>query len=243
MTDQTTKEQPLVQHLIELRSCLLKAFAGILVIFLLLIGFANHIYVFVASPLLSALPEGGKMIATEVTSPFLTPIKLTLWISLFLAIPWVIYQIWSFVAPGLYDKEKKLVFPILFSSILLFYLGMLFAYYAVMPVMFKFLVNTAPIGVEVATDIERYLSVVLRLFFIFGVAFEIPIIIILLVLMNAITIESIQNKRRYIIVGAFIVAAIITPPDVFSQIFFACAALILFELGIFIARRLTKIKK
>lgn len=233
-------QQSLIQHLMELRRCILKALLGVVVIFFGLIWFRNDIYTFVATPLLDALPQGSKLIATEVTSTFLVPIKLTLWLSFFLAVPWVIYQIWNFIAPGLYQKERRLVFPMIFSSIMLFYLGMLFAYFAVMPLMFQFLVGTTPEGVEMATDISQYLSVILRLFFIFGVAFEVPVAIILLVLMNVITVEKISAKRPYIIIGAFVVAAVVTPPDILSQIAFAAMTLILFELGLWISKMLKK---
>lgn len=233
-------QQTLIQHLMELRTCVLKALVGVFVIFLGLIWFRNDIYTFVAMPLINALPTGSKLIATEVTSTFLVPIKLTLWLSFFAAVPWVIYQIWLFIAPGLYQKERRLVFPMIFSSILLFYLGMMFAYFAVMPLMFKFLVGTTPDGVEMATDISQYLSVILRLFFIFGLAFEVPVAIILLVLMNVITVEKISAKRPYIIIGAFIVAAVVTPPDVLSQVAFAGMTIILFELGLWIAKQLKR---
>lgn len=234
--------QSLIQHLMELRTCILRALLGVVVIFFGLIWFRNDIYTFIAMPLIDALPQGSKLIATEVTSTFLVPIKLTLWLSFFLAVPWVIYQIWRFIAPGLYQTERRLVFPMITSSILLFYLGMLFAYFAVMPLMFKFLVGTTPDGVEMATDISQYLSVILRLFFIFGVAFEVPVAIILLVLMNVITVEKISAKRPYIIIGAFVVAAVVTPPDVLSQVAFAGMTLILFELGLWVAKGLKKQK-
>ncbi|MGL4675753.1 MAG: twin-arginine translocase subunit TatC [Wohlfahrtiimonas sp.] len=233
-------QQSLIQHLMELRTCILKALLGVVVIFFGLIWFRNDIYTFVAMPLINALPAGSKLIATEVTSTFLVPIKLTLWLSFFAAVPWVIYQIWLFIAPGLYQKERRLVFPMIFSSILLFYLGMMFAYFAVMPLMFKFLVGTTPDGVEMATDISQYLSVILRLFFIFGVAFEVPVAIILLVLMNVITVEKISAKRPYIIIGAFVVAAVVTPPDVLSQVAFAGMTIILFEIGLWIAKQLKR---
>lgn len=233
-------QQSLVQHLMELRSCILRATSGIFVIFFALVWFRNDIYTFIATPLLKALPANDGMIATEVISPFLIPIKLTLWISFFIAVPWVIFQLWRFIAPGLYQKEKRLVFPMIFSSILLFYLGMMFSYFAVMPLMFKFLAATAPEGVKMAPDIGQYLSIVLRLFFIFGIAFEVPVAIILLVLMNVISTEGIQKKRPYIIIGAFVVAAVVTPPDILSQVAFAGVTIILFELGLWIAKRLEK---
>lgn len=238
VNNEENSQQSLIQHLMELRSCILRALLGVVVIFFGLIWFRNDIYTFVAMPLITALPAGSKLIATEVTSTFLVPIKLTLWLSFFMAVPWVIYQIWLFIAPGLYQKERRLVFPLIFSSILLFYLGMMFAYFAVMPLMFKFLVGTTPDGVEMATDISQYLSVILRLFFIFGVAFEVPVAIILLVLMNVITVEKISAKRPYIIIGAFVVAAVVTPPDVLSQVAFATMTIVLFEVGLWIAKRI-----
>lgn len=236
-------QQSLIQHLMELRSCLLRALSGVLVIFMCLIWFRNDIYSFIAHPLLAALPAGSKLIATELVSPFLVPIKLTLWLSFFLSVPWVVYQVWRFIAPGLYQTEKRLVFPMLASSISLFYLGMLFSYYVVLPLMTKFLVGTTPEGVEMATDIGLYLSVVLRIFFIFGVAFEVPVAIILLVLMNVVSIEKISAKRPYIIIGAFVVAAIVTPPDVLSQVAFAGITIILFEVGLWIAKQMKRSKK
>lgn len=238
--NEESAQQSLIQHLMELRSCILRALLGVVVIFFGLIWFRNDIYTFVAMPLIEALPSGSRLIATEVTSTFLVPIKLTLWLSFFIAVPWVIYQIWLFIAPGLYQKERRLVFPMIFSSILLFYLGMMFAYFAVMPLMFKFLVGTTPDGVEMATDISQYLSVILRLFFIFGVAFEVPVAIILLVLMNVITVEKISAKRPYIIIGAFVVAAVVTPPDVLSQVAFAGMTIILFEIGLWIAKQIKR---
>jgi len=240
MTNSTSKEQTFIHHLIELRDRLIRAGIGVLLVFVCLVYFSNDIYNFVATPLLSVIPEGGKMIATDVIAPFLVPIKLTLWISFFIAIPWVLYQIWSFVAPGLYQHEKKVVFPIIFTSVLLFYLGMAFAYYAVMPVMFKFLSGSAPSGVEIATDISKYLSTVLRLFFFFGIVFEIPIVLIILVSLQILKTENLIKKRPYIIVGVFTFSAIATPPDPFSMIIFATAALLLFEIGLYIGKRIEK---
>lgn len=240
MTNSTSKEQTFIHHLIELRDRLIRAGIGILLVFVCLVYFSNDIYNFVAMPLLSVIPEGGKMIATDVIAPFIVPIKLTLWVSFFIAIPWVLYQVWSFVAPGLYQHEKKVAFPIIFTSVLLFYLGMAFAYYAVMPVMFKFLSSSAPNGVEIATDISKYLSTVLRLFFFFGVVFEIPIVLIILVSLRILKTESLTKKRPYIIVGIFTVSAIATPPDPFSMIIFASAALMLFEIGLYIGKRIEK---
>lgn len=240
MTTNPTKEQTFIHHLIELRDRLIRAGVGVLLVFVCLVYFSNDIYNFVATPLLKVMPEGGRMIATDVVAPFLAPIKLTLWVSFFIAIPWVLYQVWAFVAPGLYQHEKRVAFPIIFTSVLLFYLGMCFAYYAVMPVMFKFLSGSAPAGVEIATDINKYLSTVLRLFFFFGVVFEIPIILIILVSLRILKTESLVSKRPYIIVGIFTVSAIATPPDPFSMIIFASAAILLFELGLYIGKRIEK---
>jgi sec-independent protein translocase protein TatC len=240
ITKEESPQQSLIQHLMELRACILRALLGVVVIFFGLIWFRNDIYTFVAMPLTQVLPAGSSLIATEVTSTFLVPIKLTLWISFFISVPWVIYQIWRFIAPGLYQKERRLVFPMIFSSIMLFYLGMMFVYFAVMPLMFKFLVCTTPDGVVMSTDISQYLSVILRLFFIFGIAFEVPVVIILLVLMNVITVEKISAKRPYIIIGAFVVAAVVTPPDVLSQVAFAGMTIILFEVGLWIAKQLKR---
>lgn len=244
MTDTTTSaEQSFLHHLIELRDRFIKAGAGVLIIFLALIYFANDIYNFVATPLLNVIPEGGKMIATDVTAPFFVPIKLTLWVAFFIAIPWVLYQAWSFIAPGLYQHEKRVVFPIIFTSVSLFYIGMLFAYYAVMPIMFKFLSGAAPSGVEIATDINKYLSTVLRLFFFFGLIFEIPIVLIILISLGVISTESLAQKRPFIIIGMFFIGAIATPPDPFSMILFATAALALFEFGLYIGKQIEKRKK
>src|SRR5699024_4089324 len=240
MTNSTSKEQTFIHHLIELRDRLIRAGIGVLLVFVFLVYFSNDIYNFVATPLLSVIPEGGKMIATDVIAPFLVQIKLTLWISFFIAIPWVLYQIWSFVAPGLYQHEKKVVFPIIFTSVLLFYLGIAFAYYAVMPVMFKFLSGSAPSGVEIATDISKYLSTVLRLFFFFGIVFEIPIVLTILVSLQILKTENLIKKRPYIIVGVFTFSAIATPPDPFSMIIFAIAALLLFEIDLYIGKRIEK---
>lgn len=239
-TNNTTKEQTFIHHLIELRDRVIRAGIGVLIVFACLVYFANDIYNFVATPLLQVLPANGKMIATDVIAPFIVPIKLTLWVSFFIAIPWVLYQVWSFVAPGLYQHEKKVAFPIIFTSVMLFYLGMAFAYYAVMPIMFKFLSGSAPDGVEIATDISKYLSTVLRLFFFFGIVFEIPIVLVILVSLRILKTESLVQKRPYIIVGVFALSAIATPPDPFSMIIFASAALLLFEIGLYIGKRIEK---
>ncbi len=233
-------EQPLIDHLLELRSRLIKALVGVFVIFFMLVGFANPIYSYLATPLLSAMPTGGKLISIDMTASFFVPIKLVFSLSFYIALPWVLYQIWAFVGPGLYNNEKKIIAPIIFSSTLLFYVGMAFAFYLVLPVMSKFLVGTTPEGVEMATDIGKYLSMVLTLFFIFGFVFEIPVVVIILVTAGVMSVESIAAKRRYIILIAFVIAAVVTPPDPLSQILFACAGILLFELGLLIAKGLKR---
>ncbi len=233
---ETDAEQSLLTHLIELRQRLLYALAGVAGLFIALVSFANELYAWLAYPLLKYLPQGSQMIAIDVISPFLTPLKFTLILSLFLAVPWVLYQIWAFVAPGLYRHEKRLVIPLLVSSTLLFYLGALFAYYLVLPVLFQFLAATTPQGVEMATDISRYLDFVLTMFFAFGIAFEVPVATVLLVWTGVATPETLVAQRPYIIVGAFIVAAVITPPDVFSQVALAIPMWLLFEIGVVVAR-------
>jgi len=202
-------QAPLIEHLIELRSRLMKAIVVILVVFLGLYSFANDIYSFVAEPLMALLPEGSQMIATEVASPFLAPFKLTLVVAVFIAIPFVLHQAWAFVAPGLYDNEKMLAIPILVSSVALFYAGAAFAYYVVFPLLFEFFTQTGPENVAVMTDINQYLNFVLKLFFAFGVAFEIPIATFLLILSGATTVESLSKKRPYIVLGCFVVGMLL----------------------------------
>lgn len=209
--------QPLITHLIELRKRLLNCIVAVLLIFLALIYFANDIYHLVAAPLIKQMPQGATMIATDVASPFFTPIKLTFMVSLILSAPVILYQVWAFIAPALYKHERRLVVPLLVSSSLLFYIGMAFAYFVVFPLAFGFLTHTAPEGVQVSTDIASYLSFVMALFMAFGVAFEVPVAIVLLCWMGITTPEDLRKKRPYILVGAFIVGMLLTPPDVFSQ--------------------------
>jgi len=230
-------EQPLLDHLIELRNRLIRILIGVAVIFLLLFPFANELYSLLAKPLLAYLPEGNTMIATEVASPFLAPFKFTLVLAFFIAIPFVLYQVWSFIAPGLYQKERSIALPLVVSSTLLFYAGVAFAYYVVFPLVFKFLVGIAPQGVTVMTDISKYLDFVLKMFFAFGVAFEVPIATILIVRSGLTTTESLVKKRPYIIVAAFVIGMLLTPPDVISQTLLAIPMWLLFELGIFFSRR------
>lgn len=227
------QEQPLISHLVELRNRLLWSVLAILVLAVALLPFSNELYQFIAAPLLDHLPENGTMIATQVAAPFLTPFKLTLSTAILLAMPVLLYQIWGFVAPGLYDKERKIAMPLLLSSIVLFFLGMVFAYYAVFPLMFQFFTGAAPEGVAVMTDISHYLDFVLKLFFAFGLAFEVPVATVLLVRTGVATVESLKDKRPYVIVGAFVMGMLLTPPDVISQTLLAVPVWLLFELGLF----------
>ena len=239
-SDDVLKEQPFVSHLMELRDRLLRSVVVIAVVFLVLFPFANDIYTLVADPLMAHLPEGTSMIATEVASPFLTPFKLSLVAAIFLSMPFILYQLWAFIAPGLYQHEKRMAIPLVASSTVLFYVGMVFAYYVVFPLVFAFLTGTAPEGVTVATDISRYLDFVLTLFFAFGIAFEMPIATIILVWMGITTPESLSQKRPYIIVGVFCVGMFLTPPDVISQTLLALPMWILFELGLFFSKAFVK---
>lgn len=237
--DSEDKPQPLVAHLTELRDRLLRSVLAILVIFCGLFAFANDIYSFVSEPLRKILPEGSTMIATEVASPFLTPFKLTLVAALFLAMPYVLYQLWSFIAPGMYRKEKRLAIPLLISSVLLFYAGMAFAYYVVFPLVFGFFTSVGPIEVTIMTDINRYLDFVLKLFFAFGLAFEIPIATVILIRTGVTTPADLASKRPYIVVGCFVLGMLLTPPDVISQALLAIPMWLLFEVGISIGRLVT----
>ncbi len=232
----TLQEQPFMSHLLELRDRLMRSLLAVLVLLLLLFPFGNDIYTFIAEPLMKVLPEGASMIATRVASPFLTPFKLSLVAAIFLAMPYLLYQLWSFIAPGLYQHEKRLALPMLASSIFLFYLGAAFAYVVVFPLVFAFLTGTAPEGVLVMTDITEYLDFVLTLFFAFGVAFQIPVATVLLVLAGMATPEQLSSKRPYVVVGVFIVGMLLTPPDVISQTLLALPMWLLFEIGVFLSR-------
>ncbi|GIU41107.1 Sec-independent protein translocase protein TatC [Shewanella sairae] len=235
-----SQQQPLISHLLELRTKILKAIGSVLLVFLCLVYWANDIYHYMATPLMQVLPESSSMIATDVAAPFFAPFKLTLVLSFFVAVPYVLYQVWSFVAPGLYKHEKRLVVPLLTSSTLLFYLGIAFAYYIVFPVVFGFFASAAPEGVEVATDISSYLSFILKLFFAFGLAFEIPVAVVLLCWAGVTTPADLKEKRPYIVVGAFIIGMLLTPPDIISQTMLAIPMLILFEGGLIAARFYSK---
>ena len=228
--------QPLIGHLIELRRRLLRMLLCVILLFLALIYFANPIYELVAAPLRASMPIGTTMIATNVSSTFLAPIKLTFAVAFIVSAPYILYQAWAFIAPALYQHEKRLVLPLLISSTLLFYLGIAFAYFLVFPIAFHFFISTAPEGVIMSTDINSYLDFVIALFIAFGIAFEVPVAIILLCWAGVTTPQALQRKRPYIIVLAFIIAMFLTPPDVFSQILLAIPMCLLFEIGLFFAR-------
>ncbi|WP_438436546.1 Sec-independent protein translocase subunit TatC [Kluyvera georgiana] len=228
--------QPLIAHLIELRKRLLNCIIAVIVIFLALVYFANDIYQLVSAPLIKQMPVGATMIATDVASPFFTPIKLTFMVSLILSAPVILYQVWAFVAPALYKHERRLVVPLLISSTLLFYIGMAFAYFVVFPLAFGFLTHTAPEGVLVSTDIKSYLDFVMSLFIAFGVSFEVPVAIVLLCWVGVTTPDDLRKKRPCVLVGAFVVGMLLTPPDVFSQTLLAIPMYCLFEVGVFFSR-------
>ncbi|PKM21573.1 MAG: twin-arginine translocase subunit TatC [Gammaproteobacteria bacterium HGW-Gammaproteobacteria-14] len=227
--------QPLIKHLLELRDRLLRALIAIFILFIPLFVFSQEIYTLVAKPLMDALPEGASMIATDVTSPFLVPFKLTLYISILLAMPIILHQAWAFISPGLYRHEKRFAIPLLASSIVLFYSGVAFAYFIVFPVLFGFFTAIAPEGVAVMTDISRYLDFIITLFIAFGVAFEMPIAIMLLVWTGITTVESLREKRPYVVVGCFVVGMLLTPPDIISQTLLAIPMWLLFEAGLIFA--------
>lgn len=233
-------EGTFISHLVELRNRLMYAVSVVLIVFVPLAIFAEKLFQLLALPLLRALPVGNSMIATEPASPFLTPIKLAFATAVAITIPYLLYQLWAFVAPGLYKHERKLVVPLLVSSTLLFYAGMAFAYFVVLPIAFKFFVGMAPEGVEVMTDIRAFLSFVLAMFFAFGIAFEVPIAIILLSRAGVIDPDDLASKRAYVVIGTFVVAMLLTPPDAISQTLLAIPMLLLFEVGIFVARRMKR---
>ena len=229
-------ELPFLAHLIELRERLLRAVVAVGVLFLAGIPFANRIYALLAQPLLAKMPAGTQMIAIEVASPFLTPLKLTFFLALILAMPYVLYQAWSFVAPGLYRHEKRLAVPLLVSAVALFYTGCAFAYFLVLPAVFGLLQAVAPSGVAVMTDISQYLDFVLVLFLAFGLCFEVPVAVVILVLLGWVTPPQLRESRPYVIVGAFVIAAVLTPPDIVSQLLLAIPMCVLYEIGILAAR-------
>lgn len=230
------QEQTFISHLVELRGRLLKAIAGVLLILVCLLPFADRLYAFIAKPLLEKLPQGSQMVAIEVASPFMTPVKLAVVVALFLAMPIVLYQLWRFVAPGLYRHEKKLAVPLLASSVLMFYLGCASAYYVVLPKVFAFLLSVTPTGVAMMTDIGHYLDFVLTMFFAFGLCFEVPVVVFLLALMGWVNVAQLSKQRPYVILGAFVLAAVVAPPDVLSMLMLAIPMCLLYELGIIAVR-------
>lgn len=232
-------EQPFISHLVELRDRLIRCIVVVTLIFVGLSFKANEIYAYLAGPLTKHMPPGGQMIAIGVASPFLAPLKLALVASVFAAVPFILYQAWAFIAPGLYQHERRFALPLLVASIVLFYAGMAFAYFAVFPVIFQFMVMTAPQGVAVMTDINQYMDFVLTLFFAFGISFEVPIATILLVATGVATRETIADKRPYAIVLAFVIGMVLTPPDVVSQTMLAVPIWLLFELGLVFSRFFT----
>lgn len=235
-----TPTENFISHLIELRNRLLRIVVGFVVVFIALFPFANEIYALLAAPLLSKLPAGGQMIATAVTTPFFVPMKVAMMAAFLLSLPHTLYQVWSFVAPGLYAHEKKFMIPIILASSFLFLSGMAFAYFLVFPVIFGFIVGTAPVGVAVMTDIGNYLDFIITLFFAFGLAFEVPIAVVMAARFGWVTIHALKEARGYVVVGAFVIAAVVTPPDVISQFMLAMPMWLLYELGIVVARFTTK---
>ena len=233
-------DMPITEHLIELRTHLIKICVAVLIIFLVLVGFSRELYTLLSDPLVAQLPVNSTMIATDITSNFMAPIRLTIFVAAFAAMPYILYQIWSFVAPGLYKKEKKIAIPVLLSSIFLFYAGVAFAYFIVLKGVLKFFIMFAPQNVVPMTDIDSYLSFALKLFMVFGLTFEIPVVTLLLILVGLVSIQSLKDKRRYIIVGCFGVAAIVTPPDGVSMLMLAIPMWLLFELGLLFAQLLIK---
>jgi sec-independent protein translocase protein TatC len=233
-------QQTFISHLIELRDRLLRSAIVWIVLFVALFPFANELYSLLAEPMLAKLPKGGQMIATEVVTPFFVPVKVAMMTAFLIALPYLLYQVWAFIAPGLYAHEKRVITPLVAASVVLFLLGMSFAYFFVFPVVFGFIVGIAPEGVAVMTDINKYLDFVLTLFIAFGLTFEVPIVVVALALMGMVEVAKFREARPYVIVGAFIIGAIFTPPDVISQIMLAVPLWLLYELGILIAAWVTK---
>ena len=236
----TDEPMPLVAHLRELRDRFRNALIAVFVAFLGLFPFANELYTYVSEPLRSLLPEGSSMIATEVTSPFLTPFKLSLVLAVFVAMPVILAQLWGIIAPGLYKSEKRIAIPLLTSSVILFYAGVAFAYYVVFPLLFGFFTTVGPGDISVMTDINRYLDFVLKLFFAFGLAFEVPVAAVILILTGVVTADQLANNRSYVIVGCFVMGMLLTPPDVISQTLLALPMWLLFEVGLVMGRALSR---
>lgn len=227
--------ESLIAHLIELRSRLLKSAIAILVIFACLFPWASELYDLLAHPLLAKLPQGGQMIATDVTTPFFVPLKVTMMAAFLIALPFVLYQGWRFIAPGLYAHEKRMVFPLILASSMLFFCGMAFAYFVVFPVVFGFIISSAPLGVAVMTDIDSYLGFVLGMFMAFGMTFQVPVVVVVLVRVGVVSMEKLRTMRPYVFVGAFVMGAVFTPPDVISQFMLAIPLWLLYEAGILIS--------
>ena len=235
------QEETFFSHLVELRDRLIRVLMSVGIVFLCLFPWAKELYALLAQPLLATLPKGGQMIATDVVGVFLVPMKVALMVAFLIALPYVLYQIWAFVAPGLYSHEKRLALPLVGSSVVLFFTGMAFAYFLVFPTVFGFMAQVAPEGVAWMTDIEKYLSFVMGTFVAFGVAFEVPVIVVVLVLSGVVELSTLKEWRSYVIVGAFVVAAIFTPPDVVSQLMLAIPLCLLYELGMLMARFVRKL--
>jgi sec-independent protein translocase protein TatC len=235
-----TTQDTFISHLMELRDRLLRAILAVLIVFLCLFPWAKDLYTLLAQPLLAVLPQGGQMIATDVVGVFLVPVKVALLVAFVIALPYVLYQMWAFVAPGLYAHEKRLVLPLVITSSFLFIAGMAFAYFLVFPVVFRFMASIAPEGVAWMTDIDKYLSFALTLFLAFGVTFEVPVAVVLLVRMGVVSVDKLREIRPYVIVGAFVIGAVFTPPDVISQLMLAVPLWLLYELGMVVAGFLGK---
>lgn len=236
-------EGTLISHLLELRDRLMKAMLAILLVFAPCAYYSNALFTIIAKPLLDKLPKGATLIATSITTPFMTPFKLSFFVALFIAVPVLLYQIWAFVAPGLYRHEKRFAGPLLLSSVVLFYVGVMFAYLVVFPVMFEFFASTAPVGVTMMPDIDAYLSFILTMFFCFGVAFEVPIAVVLLALSGIVSTEKLTESRGYVLIAIFIIAALLTPPDAVSQCIMAIPMYLLYEGGLIMARIMVKMKR
>ncbi len=230
-----TTEGNLISHLLELRTRVIRIITGLMLGFLPCAMYARELYTLLAQPLIEKLPQGGQMIATDVTTPFFVPMKVAMMVAFLITLPHTLYQLWAFVAPGLYSNEKRLAFPLVLASSVLFFMGMAFAYFAVMPLVFEFMNYIAPDGVAVMTDISSYLSFILSMFMAFGITFEVPVLVMVLVRTGLMTISRLKDMRRYVIVGAFVIAAIVTPPDVISQFMLAIPLYLLYEFGIFIS--------
>ncbi len=235
-TSDTAAQESFLSHLVELRTRLVRAIVAVVIVLVVLFPWAKEIYAILAEPLLRTLPQGSTMIATDVTGTFLVPLKVTLMAAFLIALPYVLWQAWAFVAPGLYQHEKRLVTPVIVSSVAFFMIGMAFAYFFVFPVMFSFFAGYTPPGVQMMTDIDKYLSFVLAMFLAFGLTFEVPIVVLVLVRMRVVSLEKLRSIRSYVIVGAFVLGAIFTPPDVLSQLMLAVPLWVLYELGLFLAR-------